>query len=575
MANINKNLIRRVWALTREYWFSQEKWMARGLLAVIVALNLTHVYILVLITEWYNTFYNIIQNYEKDKFLGSLGEFSILATANIVLVVYQLYLRQMLEIKWRRWMTDRYLNTWLDDQNFYRMQLFDKRTDNPDQRISEDLRLFASTTLGLSLGLLKSVVTLGSFVLVLWGLSGPLAVSLGFTTVVIPGYLVWFALGYAIIGTWLTHKIGRPLIGLNFDQQRFEADFRFSLVRLRENSESVAFYRGEDQEHAGFGRRFGRVVHNFRQLMQRQKQLTWFTAGYSQFALIFPFLVATPRYFAGEIKLGGLMQISSAFGRVQDALSFFVDSYTQLAEWRAVVNRLTGFIENMEGVKEAAAAVETGIQVEGYGGPALKVRDLDVRLPNGELLLEKVNLELNAGDSLLVSGPSGAGKSTLLRVFAGLWPFGSGFIDIPKQQKTMFVPQKAYLPLGTLREVLLYPDAAQNIKESEIREIMVQCRLEWLVDQLERVEDWSHVLSLGEQQRIAFARVLLQRPKWLFLDEATSALDEATEKLLYKLVREKLKDTTLVSVGHRSTLNAFHSMKLTLEDAQGKWHILR
>jgi len=575
MANINRNLIRRVWALTREYWFSQEKWMARGLLAVIVALNLTHVYILVLITEWYNTFYNIIQNYEKDKFFGSLGEFSVLATANIVVVVYQLYLRQMLEIKWRRWMTDRYLNTWLDDQNFYRMQLFDKRTDNPDQRISEDLRLFASTTLGLSLGLLKSVVTLGSFVLVLWGLSGPLAVFLGFTTVVIPGYLVWFALGYAIIGTWLTHKIGRPLIGLNFDQQRFEADFRFSLVRLRENSESVAFYRGEEQEHAGFGRRFSRVVHNFRQLMQRQKQLTWFTAGYSQFALIFPFLVATPRYFAGEIKLGGLMQISSAFGRVQDALSFFVDSYTQLAEWRAVVNRLTGFIENMEGVKEAAASLETGIQVAGYGGPTFKVRDLDVRLPNGDLLLEKVNVELNAGDALLVNGPSGAGKSTLMRAFAGLWPFGSGVIDIPKQQKTMFVPQKAYLPLGTLREVLLYPDATQSITESEIQEIMAQCRLEWLADQLERVEDWSHVLSLGEQQRIAFARVLLQRPKWLFLDEATSALDEATEKLLYKLVREKLKDSTIVSVGHRSTLNAFHSMKLTLEGEQGKWHMLR
>lgn len=575
MATINRNLIRRVWTLTREYWFSQEKWMARGLLAVIVTLNLTHVYILVLITDWYNTFYNIIQNYEKDKFFGSLGEFGILATANIIVVVYQLYLRQMLEIKWRRWMTDRYLNTWLDDQNFYRMQLFDRRTDNPDQRISEDLRLFASTTLGLSLGLLKAVVTLGSFVFILWNLSGPLAIPLGFTTLSIPGYLVWFALGYAVVGTWLTHKIGRPLIGLNFDQQRFEADFRFSLVRLRENSESVAFYRGEEQEHSGFGRRFGRVVHNFRQLMQRQKQLTWFTAGYSQFAIIFPFLVAAPRYFAGEIKLGGLMQISSAFGRVQDALSFFVDSYTQLAEWRAVVNRLTGFIENMESVSEAAAATEGGIKVQGYSGTAFRVQDLDVYLPNGDTLLSKVNIELNAGDTLLVNGPSGAGKSTLMRAFAGLWPFGNGTIDIPKQQKTMFVPQKAYLPLGTLREVLLYPDASQNIPESEIKEVMSECRLEWLNDELERVEDWSHVLSLGEQQRIAFARVLLQRPQWLFLDEATSALDEATEKLLYKLVREKLKGTTIVSVGHRSTLNAFHNIKLTIEDIDGKWHILK
>lgn len=549
--------------------------MARGLLAVIVALNLTHVYILVLVTEWYNTFYNIIQNYEKDKFFGSLGEFGIIATCNIVVVVYQLYLRQMLEIKWRRWMTDRYLNTWLHDRNFYRMQLFDQNTDNPDQRISEDLRLFASTTLGLSLGLLKSIVTLGSFVFILWRLSGPLDIPLGFATFTIPGYLVWFALGYAIVGTWLTHKIGRPLIGLNFDQQRFEADFRFSLVRLRENSESVAFYRGEEQEHTGFSRRFGRVVYNFRQLMQRQKQLTWFTAGYSQFAIIFPFLVAAPRYFAGEIKLGGLMQISSAFGRVQDALSFFVDSYTQLAEWRAVVNRLTGFVETMENVSQAAATVEDGITVERHAGSSFLVRDLDVALPNGERLIDKISLELKLGDALLVAGPSGAGKSTLLRAIAGLWPFGRGLISIPGQQKIMFVPQKAYLPLGTLREVLLYPDAAQNIADHEIKEIMALCKLEWLSGQLERVEDWSHILSLGEQQRIAFARVLLQRPQWLFLDEATSALDETTERLLYKLLREKLTDTAIISVGHRSTLIACHTMKLTIEGNGGKWQLLK
>jgi putative ATP-binding cassette transporter len=571
----NRNFTRRVWALTRAYWFSGEKWMARGLLAVIIALNLANVYILVLITEWYNTFYNIIQSYEKDKFWGSLGEFSILATANIIVVVYQLYLRQMLEIKWRRWMTDRYLNTWLDDQNYYRLQLFDKNTDNPDQRISEDLRLFTSTTLALSLGLLKSIVTLGSFVFILWQLSGPLAVPLGGHAVSIPGYLVWFALGYAIVGTWLTHKIGKPLIGLNFDQQRFEADFRFSLVRLRENSESVAFYRGEDQEHSNFLRRFGWVVFNFRQLMQRQKQLTWFTAGYSQFAIIFPFLVATPRYFAGEIKLGGLMQIASAFGRVQDALSFFVDSYTQLAEWRAVVNRLTGFIANMESVSQAAAAQKEGIKVERTAGASFTVSGLQVLLPNGDQLLEAVSLELRPGDTLLVTGPSGAGKSTLMRAFAGLWPFGQGTIQIPKGQKTMFVPQKSYLPLGTLREAILYPDAPDSANDKEIKEIMNLCKIEGLIDQLERLDDWSHVLSLGEQQRIAFARVLLQQPHWLFLDEATSALDEGTEKMLYKLVRERLRDTAVISVGHRSTLNAFHNCKFSIEDSGGKWRLLK
>ncbi|MCX7781571.1 MAG: ABC transporter ATP-binding protein/permease [Negativicutes bacterium] len=574
MAKINRGLVRRVWELTRAYWFSEEKWLARGLLTVIVTLNLAHVYILVLLTEWYNTFYNIIQSYEKDKFFGSLGEFSVLATANIIVVVYQIYLRQMLEIKWRRWMTERYLGAWLDDRKYYRMQLFDKRTDNPDQRISEDLRLFASSTLGLSLGLLKSVVTLGSFVFILWRLSGAFNLPLGAYTLSIPGYLVWFALGYAIVGTWLTHKIGKPLIGLNFDQQRYEADFRFSLVRLRENVESVAFYRGEEQEHAGFARRFSRVIANFRQLMQRQKQLTWFTAGYAQFAIIFPFLVAAPRYFSGEIKLGGLMQISSAFGRVQDALSFFVESYTQLAEWRAVVNRLVGFIENMEAVSEAAAALEEGIRVERVNDSVFSVRDLEIFLPDGERLLMPVNLELKAGDTLLIAGPSGAGKSTLLRAFAGLWPFGSGSVRIPRGDKTMFVPQKAYLPLGTLRETLLYPDG-NGADDKEIKEIMSLVRLEWLADHLDRLEDWAHVLSLGEQQRIAFARVLLTKPQWLFLDEATSALDEATEKMLYKLLRDRLKDAAIISVGHRSTLNACHNIKLTLEGSEGKWRLLK
>ena len=574
MALINRSFIRRVWGLTRAYWFSEEKWLARGLLAVIITLNLMQVYILVLITNWYNTFYNILQNYEKESFWSSIGEFSLLAGLNIIVVVYQLYLRQLLEIKWRRWMTGHYLNSWLDDQTYYRMQLLDKQTDNPDQRISEDLRLFTTMSLTLSIGLLKSVVTLASFVLVLWSLSGTVQIPLGSYTVIIPGYLVWFALGYSIVGTWLTHKIGRPLVGLNFNQQRFEADFRFSLVRLRENSESVAFYRGEGQEQSHFQQRFSIVIHNFKQLMKRQKDLTWFTAGYGQFAIIFPFLVATPRYFANEIKLGGLMQISSAFGRVQDALSFFVESYTSLAEWRAVIGRLVTFVENMESVGQTVDMTQDGIERIMVQGDGFRVNQLEVRLPKGEALLQPLKLELKRGDSLLIAGPSGVGKSTLMRAIAGIWPFGRGSVEIPQGQTVMFVPQKAYLPLGTLREVMLYPHSASGASDQKIREVMGACRLEWLENSLDMAEDWSHVLSLGEQQRIAFARVLLQQPEWLFLDEATSALDEDTEKALYKLLKERLQETAIISVGHRSTLNAWHTMKLSLSGG-GKWSLLR
>ena len=574
MALINRSFISRVWGLTRVYWFSEEKWMARGLLTVIITLNLLQVYILVLLTNWYNTFYNILQNYEKDSFWSSIGEFSLLAGLHIIIAVYQLYLRQLLEIKWRRWMTGHYLKNWLDDQTYYRMQLLGQQTDNPDQRISEDLRLFTTMSLTLSIGLLKSIVTLASFVLVLWGLSGTANIPLGSYNLNIPGYLVWFALGYSIIGTWLTHKIGRPLVGLNFNQQRFEADFRFSLVRLRENSESVAFYRGEDQEKVHFQRRFATVIQNFRQLMKRQKDLTWFTAGYGQFAIIFPFLVATPRYFANEIKLGGLMQISSAFGRVQDALSFFVESYTSLAEWRAVIGRLITFIEHMESVEPSKANLQDGIERNRVPGENFRVRELEVLLPRGEALLQAVNLELKRGDSLLIAGPSGVGKSTLMRAIAGIWPFGKGKVELPAGQTVMFVPQKVYLPLGTLREVLLYPNAGGGTEDQKIREIMTVCRLEWLAASLDMVEDWSHVLSLGEQQRIAFARVLLQKPEWLFLDEATSALDEETERALYKLLKERLPKTAIISVGHRSTLNAWHSMKLSLS-GEGKWSLLR
>ncbi|KYZ78172.1 ABC transporter ATP-binding protein [Anaerosporomusa subterranea] len=570
MKSLDRRFLKAAWELTRAYWYSTEKWQARGLLSVIIGLNLGHVYILVLLNEWNNRFYNALQNMNRDSFFDALGEFGLLAAAYILVAVYQIYLRQMLEIKWRRWMTEHYLEAWLKDRAYYRLQVLDTGTDNPDQRISEDLRMFAAYTLRLSLGLLRSVVTLVSFIAILWRLSGELVVPVGSWQVVIPGYLVWAAVGYAIVGTWLTVKIGRPLVGLNFNQQRYEADFRFSLVRLRENSESVAFYGGERQERLHFLDRFRLVFSNFRQLMTQQKKLTWFTSGYFQIAIIFPYIVAGPRYFAGQIQLGGLMQIASAFGRVQDALSFIVETYPELAEWRAVVNRLLGFVNHMQEVHTLPA---NGIKVKRVDGPALLVQELDVDLPNGSALLRSINLSIEPGDSLLITGASGCGKSTLMRSFAGLWPFGAGCIDIPAGKKIMFVPQRPYMPLGTLRDTLLYPNSNGIVTDAAIRSVMVQCRLEEFIDKLDHVDNWSHILSLGEQQRIAFARMLLTQPDWLFLDEATSALDEPTERQLYRLLREKLPNTAIISIGHRNTLHSFHTKKLNLTTG-GAWSLL-
>ncbi|MDR3562603.1 MAG: ABC transporter ATP-binding protein/permease [Negativicutes bacterium] len=565
-----QSFLAQTWRLIRTYWRSEERWRAGLLLAVIVALNLGAVYVLVLFNAWNNRFYNSLQNYDKNDFFSALGYFTILAGIHIIVVVYEQYLRQMLEIKWRRWMTEHYLGNWLDRQTYYRLQLVENNTDNPDQRISEDLQLFVALTLRLSLGLLKAGVTLASFLAILWTLSGEMTLPIGDSEIVIPGYMVWVAIVYAVVGTWLTSKIGRPLVGINFNQQRYEADFRFSLVRLRENSESIAFYNGEGQEKTNFAERFEKVFQNFYQLMNQQKKLTWFTSGYSQIAIIFPFVVAAPRYFSKQIQLGGLVQTASAFGRVQDALSFFVESYAVLAQWQAVVNRLTSFVNNMERVRNLPQ--QELVQINRVGGSSLKVSGLDVGLPNGERLLDGLELTLSAGDSLLVTGPSGSGKSTLMRTLAGIWPFGQGRIDIPAGEKVLFLPQKSYLPLGSLRDAVLYPHGAGWATDEEIAAAMVSCQLGEMVKELDRVENWAQILSLGEQQRVAFARVLLQKPQWLFLDEATSALDEATEEAMYELLRDQLADSAIISVGHRHTLIKFHKTRLAITGL-GEWNL--
>ncbi|HZP39447.1 MAG TPA: ABC transporter ATP-binding protein/permease [Methylomirabilota bacterium] len=549
------------WTLIRPYWFSEDRWAGRGLLLVVVVLNLFLVYINVLLSQWYNLFYNSLQDKDVAAFGRLLLRFSWLAALYIVAAVYQIYLNQMLQIRWRRWLTERYLGAWLADGAYYRMQLTAGDTDNPDQRISEDLRLFVTGALTLGIGGMRAVVTLLSFLGILWGLSGSVTLPIG-GGLTVPGYMVWAALAYAVAGTWLTNVIGRPLVRLNFNQQRYEADFRFGLVRFRENTEGVALYGGEADELRNFRERFGAVVRNWWDIMRRQKRLTWFTAGYAQAAVIFPILVAAPRYFRGEMPLGGLMQTAQAFGQVQDSLSFIITSYTDIAEWRAVVLRLLGFEHALARVRAEAAAEGVRHHVDAAGG--VRLDRVQLTLPGGRPLLEDVSFDIRPGDTALISGPSGAGKSTLFRAIAGIWPFGRGEVRRPHDGRVLFLPQKPYLPIGTLREVVSYPTPPSGVSDGAIAEALRAVGLPELVGRLDEAAHWAQALSPGEQQRIAFARALIQKPAWLFLDEATSAVDEEAEAALYGLLRQRLPATTVVSVGHRSTLRAFHARRLVV-----------
>jgi len=545
------------------YWFSEDRWAARGLLLAVVLLTLGMVYLTVLLNQWNNTFYSALQDKDLVAFRGQLFRVTWLIGIFILLAVYQAYLNQMLEIRWRRWLNDRYLRAWLADGAYYRMQLVARETDNPDQRIAEDVHLLASHTLGLFTGGLRAIVTLVTFVAILWGLSGTLTVPVGVFSIVIPGSMVWVAILYATAGTWLTDWLGRPLVRLNFDRQRYEADYRFSLVRFRENTEGVALYGGEADEFRGFRKRFEHVVGNWWGIMRRQKRMAYFTSGYGLGAWIVPSIVAAPRYFRGELGLGGLMQTTQAFQQVQDALSFFIQSYKEIAAWSAVVERLAGFERALEHVRHHST--DGGVR-RAQGRPThLTVEGVDLDLPDGQPLMANINLSLLRGETVLLGGASGSGKSTLVRAIAGIWPFGRGEIHVPQGARVLFLPQRPYLPIGALRDVVSYPMPAGGMDDKTLREALEAVGLTEIAGRLDEEAHWALQLSPGEQQRMAFARALVQKPGWLFLDEATSALDETTEACLYRLVRERLPETTVFSIGHRATLGPFHARRLMVK----------
>ena len=568
-----------IWRLASPYFRSEDRWAGRVLLAAVITIELAIVGINVLLNSWNNSFYNALQDKNWDAFVYQLGYFCVLATAYIFLAVYQLYLNQWLQIRWRRWLTRTYLEKWLAGSNHYRMQLLGDAADNPDQRIAEDVKQFidaGATGIGIlpiGLSLLNATVTLASFAIILWNLSATAPLHVFGISIDIPGYLLWAALIYAILGTTFTHLIGRALIALNFQQQRYEADFRFNLVRVRESSEQIALLRGEQAERDRLLLRFANVVSNWMAIMSRQKKLTFLTAGYSQAAVVFPYIMVSPAYFAGKVQLGGLMQTANAFGQVQGALSVFVNVYRQLAEWRAVVERLSGFDHSIAVAHEAAVKPPV-ITVAPTDANAVSFKDLSVRLPNGVPLINATDVSIKLGERVLVSGPSGAGKSTLFRALAGVWPFGEGTISIPKNARMMMLPQRPYFPIAPLAAAVAYPAESGQFDAAKVAELIGAVGLPALVPRIEEEAHWNRMLSLGEQQRLGIARALLYAPDFLFLDEATASLDEPSEAALYQLLDQRLPQATIVSIGHRATLAAFHRRRLAFIRA-GDRHVVQ
>jgi putative ATP-binding cassette transporter len=572
-----RGFLAKLWVLARPYWFTQERstvriwgleltvkesWIARGVLSLTLFLSIFIVYVSKLINAWYARFYNALQERDADAFWLELRLFVILAFLFIVGAVYRQWLTQLLTIRWRRWLSEVYFRDWLADRTYYHMELTRQGADNPEQRIEQDCQNFTRQTLNLSLDLILQVMTLVTFAFVLWNLSSDFVLPI-FGGIAVPGFMMWAALLYALVGSLATYLIGKPLVRVNFQLERYNADFRYRMTRIRENAESVALYNGERNELNGLTGAFNWVYGTWWALMKFTKRLAWLTTFYRQAATVLPLVLAAPQFFAGRIAFGVLNQTIDAFAQVQTALSWFVESYTQLAEWKAVVDRLTTFSESMVRAKQAAAATNL------TAGPAepgrLTLQDVDVRLPNGELLLGQVDLNVEQGETVALDGPSGSGKSTLFRVLAGLWPFGRGRIGLPKDARMLFLPQKPYLPLGTLREVLSYPDAPERHSDEACREVLQACGLGRFVPRLDETATWPLVLSGGEQQRLAFARALLYRPDWLFLDEATSALDAEAERRMYELLAQRLPNAALISVAHKPEVAAGHRRKVVID----------
>lgn len=552
------------WQLIFSYWQSDERVFAYSFYLFVVIMSVSLVGMEVVFNYWSNYFYDALQDYDKRGAIDMLKIFVFLAAVYIVLAVYRYYLQQYLAWRWRQWLTGQFLTRWLEKKSYYYLENFDEKTDNPDQRIQEDIAALVSSTLDLSIGLLGAVTTFFAFIYILWTLSGHFVLNLGwFGTYIVPGYLVWVSIIYAAVGTFFAFKIGYPLVTLNFEQQRREANFRFAAVDLRSHAEHVALYNGETHQKNILDQLFDRVLNNWYAIILRQKLLLWFTAGYNQISVVLPLLAVIPNYFNKVFKLGGLMQAIRAFTQIQEALSFFVNAYPQIAQWRAVVQRLLTFLNHISEV-ENHAVTENKFVYKTQAANSIRVKNLSIYTPHGELLLENISQEFAHGKNYLITGPSGIGKSTFIRVIAGIWPYGSGEICLPENKKIMYLPQRTYMPIGSLKEALLFPEKVPNLSHDDLVKILRDCDLPELAGRLDDVSMWSEQLSPGELQRVSFARVLIHKPDWVFLDESTSALDLPHEEHLYRLIKTLLPNCSLVSVGHQPSVEVFHDYQVNL-----------
>jgi putative ATP-binding cassette transporter len=519
-----------------------------------------------------------VKNSGKDGFFLSIFVFSVMAVMHVARIMLDLFMMQRFMLTWRAWLTDRLTGDWLDGKAYYRARFIDDTIDNPDQRIQLDIDVFTAgvgplpntpnntSAATLLFGAISSITSMISFTAILWNLSGTLPIF-GFE---IPRAMFWIGLGYVLFASVFAFWIGRPIIWLQFNNEKFNAAFRYALVRLRDASEAVAFYRGELAERTGLRRLFAPVVSNYKRYVNRMLGFYGWNLSISQIIVPLPYLLQFPRFLSGEIKLGAMSQSASAFGSIQDGLSFFRNAYDQFAGYRAAIIRLHGLVEANDAAR-ALPEVTTTPCVDG----TVQLSRVEVRTPDGKQLINPLDMHLEVGDTLVITGQSGTGKTTLLRSLAELWPFCSGTLTRPcGPNETMFLSQLPYVPLGDLRAVVTYPGKEGAIDDNSLKRMLLRVALPHLVERLDEVLDWAKVLSPGEQQRIAFARILLTRPKVVFLDESTSALDEGLEFLLYQLVRTELPDTILVSVSHRTTVEQHHTHELELL-GNGEWRLGR
>jgi putative ATP-binding cassette transporter len=552
---------RALWRLVRIYWASPDRRRGAWLLAGAVALELGTVWGNFLVSNAERRIFDALERKEAAAFFAAMGLFGLVALGFVFASTFRIYLRQLLEIRWRRGVTAHYLEHWISPRAHCQAELHPE-VDNPDQRVAEDAREFAASALGLSLSLLSALATLVSFGGLLWTLSRHVPLRLGGSALPIPGFMLWIAIAYAVASTWLTHVVGRRLVPLNFDRLHFEADFRYGLVRFRENAESVALSRGEAHEFRDSLARFRRIMENWWELIRAQRNLSLLTTGIGQMNGVVPFLVSVPAYLAGHLTLGSIAQVRFAYGQVSGALAWFVYAYQEIARWRANIERLASFADVMDATEKEFE--RAGIRVVTAPAPALRLADLRLERPDGRVVLDRTSATVAPGDRLAITGPSGSGKTILLRAIAGVWPFGTGRIEVPVRARMLFVPQDPYLPLGTLRAAIAYPAPEGAFPDERIREVLRLLGLGHLEGRLGDVEPWEERLSGHEQQRISIARVLLHEPEWVFLDKATSALDEAMEKRVYELLAERLPRTTLISVAHRPAVEAYHARRWTL-----------